>query len=120
MQLKVVSLEEIKHLKDVKIGDMLLCEGNVFMPVKNVIVISGYPTFFRTSNNLAFHLSPRIQLKTEKGFKSPELWDVLLINENLTPMLTTVNLIERTTFFYDILIDGNIVSPDGIIFRYSN
>jgi hypothetical protein len=119
MQLKVVSSQGVKNLNELKTEDLILCEGGIYLPIKNIVMISGYPTFFRTSNNLSFHISKRIQLKTDKGFKCPELWDTLIFDGTVTPMVTTVKLIERTTFFYDILIDGNIVSPEGIIFRYS-
>ncbi len=119
MQLKVVSDQGVKKFEDLKIGDLLLCEDGDYHVVKNIMIIAGCPTFIRTSTNFAIHLSPRIKLKTENGFKTPDLWDILILKNSTTPMITSINFLDRTAFFYDILIEGNLVSPDGIIFRFN-
>ena len=61
-----------------------------------------------------------MQLKTIEGFKVPELWDLLYINDSLTPMITKSQLLDRIMIFRDILIDGNMITPEGIVFRYSD
>lgn len=120
MLLKVISDQGVKRLGELKVGDLLLCEGKIYYPIKNIVMISDYPIYFRTSNGLSGHLSKRMKIKTEKGFKTPEIWDVLQLNDTVTPMITSVKLGDSIGFFYDILIEGNIVSSDGIIFRYSD
>jgi len=120
MQLRVIEDGKIKKLKDLKVGDLILCEGDIYLPVKSIVVISDTPIYCRASNNLTFHISTRTRIKTLEGFKIPELWDHIFINEDLTPVITTCTLIDRVMFFYDILIDGNIKSPEGIVFKYSD
>ena len=36
------------------------------------------------------------------------------------PMFIYVNTLDKIAIFRDILIDGNMVTPDGIVFRYSD
>jgi hypothetical protein len=120
MLLKVVSDQGVKRFDELKVGDLILCENKVYKPIKNIVMISDYPIYFRTSNNLSAHISRRMKIKTEKGFKSPELWDTLTMEDSVTPMITAVKTGEDIRFFYDILIEGNIVSSDGIIFKYSD
>lgn len=120
MQLKVRTPNSIKSISELVIGDLVLCEGNVYLPVKSIFMISCAPSFIRTSNNLFFYIPSRLKLKTTTGFKSPELWDILQIEDSITPMITTLKVIDRVMFFYDILVDGNIVSPEGLIFKYAD
>lgn len=118
--MRVITKDGIKNLKKLKIGDFVLCEGDVYLPVKSVLVTFEYPIFIRTSVNVSYRLSKRVQLKTERGFKFPELWDTLITTDKITPMITHVYFIDKLSFVYDILIDGNMVSLEGFIFRYSN
>jgi hypothetical protein len=118
MHLLVKLPNEYKKISELEVGDTVLCDGGEYLPVKNIVYISCKPTFCRTSNNLRMYLSERMQLKTAKGFKHPELWDVLPLSEELTPMLTTVKILDRVMIFRDILIDGNMVTVDGVVFRY--
>jgi hypothetical protein len=119
MQLKVITKDGSKHLKDLQVGELILCEGGQYLPVKSIMVISGNPILIRTSDNSQFHVTKRMVLKTDKGFKYPELWDTLIINQDITPMIVHLKIVDRIEFFYDILVDGNIVTPHGVIFRYS-
>ena len=118
MQLRVVTKEKNKFLKDVVVGDLLLCEDGNYMPVKNKMIIACKGFYYRLSNGTGFHISPRTTVKTTKGFIIPELWDSIEISKNLLPIVTTHQITENNIMFYDILIDGNIVSPEGIIFRF--
>ena len=120
MQFRVIEDNKIKKLKDLKIGDLILCEGDIYLPVKSIMIVSCNPIYYRTSNNLTFHISTRTKIKTLEGFKLPELWDSLDISQDLTPAITTCTKLDRIMFFYDILIDGNIKSPEGIVFKYSD
>lgn len=120
MQLKIRTPNSIKNISELVVGDLVLCEDGVYLPVKSIFMISCKPKFIRTSNNLFFYIPERIKIKTSTGFKSPELWDVLDINDAITPMITTLKIIDRVMFFYDILVEGNIVSPEGLIFKYAD
>lgn len=110
----------IRKLEELKIGDKILCEDGVFYPVKNIFMISEYPTFCRLSNGYILYLPKRMMLKTSTGFKHPELWDVIEITKELTPQVTTIKNLDRIMFFHDILIDGNMITPEGIVFKYGN
>jgi|688.fasta_scaffold437730_2 hypothetical protein len=120
MQLRVIENGKIKKLNDVKVGDLLLCEGGVYFPVKSIMIVSCYPMYYRASNNITFHMSTRTKIRTTDGFKIPELWDNIFVTEELTPTITTCTLLDRIMFFHDILIDGNLQSPEGIVFKYSD
>lgn len=77
--------------------------------------------FYRLSNNINFNLSERAQIKTLEGFKTPELYDKLhLVGSEITPSIVTISISKSILYFYDILIDGNIVSPEGIVFKYGD
>lgn len=102
------------------IGDKVLCEDGKYYPVKNILITSGYPTFCRLSNGFNFYIPKRMVLKTVKGFKHPELWDIVEINKELTPQVVTLKNIDRIMFFHDILIDGNMITPEGIVFKYTS
>jgi hypothetical protein len=84
------------------------------------VVISSYPTFIRLSNGTSYYIPERVRLKTSKGFKAPELWDVLEYNSDLTPQVINIRKIDRVMFFRDILIDGNMVAVEGLVFKYSD
>lgn len=120
MQLRAIENGKIKKLNDLRVGDLILCEGDVYLPIKSIVIVSCNPIYYRTSSNLTFHMSSRTRIKTVEGFKIPELWDHILITEDLTPVVTTCNIIDRIMFFHDILIDGDIKSPEGIVFKYSD
>lgn len=120
MQLRAIENGKIKKLKDLRVGDLILCEGDIYLPIKSIVIVSCYPLYYRLSNNVTFHISNRTKIKTTDGFKTPELWDNIVIAEELTPSATTCTLLDRIMFFHDILIDGNIKSPEGIVFKYSD
>lgn len=119
MQLKVISKEGIKFLKDVEVGDKLLCDNGKYLPVKSKYLIITHGIYFKLSNGITFHIYPRIKVKTLDGMKIPELWDTLYIDKKLQPVVVLCQLSEKKMIIYDILIDGNVVSPEGIIFSYS-
>lgn len=102
------------------IGDSLLCDDGNFYPVKNILTISCRPIFFRLSNGYSFYFSSRMKLKTTEGFQTPQLWDVIDLGDGITPQIISCKLLDNVMFFCDILIDGNIVTPEGVVFKYSN
>ena len=121
MQLHVICPEENRKIKDLKVGDFILCDDSVYRPIKSILVTTGECYFFRLSNNTCFHLGSRAKIKTEKGFKHPELWDTIkLLGSEITPSIISISVSKNILFFHDILIDGNIVSPEGIVFRYGD
>lgn len=120
MQLKVITKDGDIDPSQVKIGDLLLCDDGIFHPVLSIAVMASPGYYLRLSNNISFNIHPRIKIKTESGFKYPELWDTVLIDKNLTPMVTSVKEQVDVRFFYDILIQGNLVSPEKIIFRFGD
>lgn len=118
MQLRVITKEGVTPLKDLKIGTEVLCEDRNFYPVKNIAVIAHNGYFVKISTAFAFHVSPRTKIKTQSGFKFPEIYDTILIDKKLTPSIIQVSDSENVKFFYDIFIDGNMISPEGIVFRF--
>jgi hypothetical protein len=109
-----------KNVDNLEVGDLVLCEDGYYYPVKSVLVTSGYPLFCRLSNGLTYYIPERMFIKTIKGFKKPELWDIIPIDKTLTPQIVSVTNIEKIMFFRDILIDGNMITPEGVIFKYSS
>jgi hypothetical protein len=110
----------VKKLQDLKIGDKVKCEDGTYYPVLNVLVVSSYPLFCRLSNGFTYYIPERVLLKTLHGFKKPELWDILEWSVDLTPQIIGVRNIEKVMFFYDILIDGNMITPEGMVFKYAS
>lgn len=120
MQLKILTKDGEKEIKDLQVGELVLCEGNVFLPVKSIMVIAETGDYVRLSNNVGFNSHSRLRIKTDKGFKYPELWDLLPISKNLTPIVVSVNPRPDIRFFYDIMIEGNLISPDNVVFRFGD
>lgn len=112
--------EEYKKIEDLEVGDEVLCDTGEYLPIKSILYISCHPKFCSTSDNKRFTISSRLQIKTTRGFKSPELWDIIPITDDFMPMFIYVNTLDKIAIFRDILIDGNMVTPDGIVFRYSD
>jgi hypothetical protein len=110
----------LKRFEDLQVGDLVLCDDGLFYPIKNLMVVSCYPTFYRLSNGYSFYTSPRMLVKTTEGFKQLELWDTIELNSQLTPQIVTVKKIDKIMFFRDILIDGNMLTVEGIVFKYSS
>jgi hypothetical protein len=120
MYLLVKLPDEYRKIDDLQVGDLVLCDNGEYMPIKSIVYISCRPKFCIMSNNKRFTISSRLQIKTVNGFKSPELWDIIDISEEFMPMFTYVNTLDKILIFRDILIDGNMVTPEGIVFRYSD
>jgi hypothetical protein len=120
MQFRVISRDSHKYLKDVQVGDELLCDNGLYMPVKNKLLTVNKGLYCRLSNGFSFHVYSRIRLKTKNGFKLPELWDIIPISTEFEPSITTCQDSQRNIIFYDLLIDGNLVSPEGIVFKYGD
>ena len=118
MRLIVKTKDEYKKVDELVVGDEVFCDNGLYMPVKNIYYISSNPIYCKTSDNKIMYFSNRMQVKTVKGFKVPELWDILPIRDDFTPMIVYANTIDRVAIFRDILIDGNMVTVDGVIFRY--
>lgn len=110
----------IKKLENLQVGDRILCEDGLYHPVLNVFVVSSYPLFCRLSNGLTYYVPERMMLKTIHGFKKPALWDILELGKDLTPQIVAVRNIEKVMFFHDILIDGNMITPEGVVFKYAS
>ena len=120
MHLLVKLPDEYKKIDDLEVGDLVLCDNGEYLPIKSIVYISCHPKFCATSDNKRFTLSSRVQIKTTEGFKSPELWDIIPISDDFMPMFTYVNVLDKVSIFCDILVDGNMVTPEGIVFRYSD
>lgn len=120
MELRVITKDGNKHLRNLKVGELVLCDDNNFYPIRHIAVISDMGYSIRLSNNMSFNTHDRLRIKTEKGFKFPELWDSIPLSKKLIPMVTRIILRDRIKFFYDILIDRNMVSPEGIIFKFGD
>ena len=118
MQLQVISKDGKKYLKDVVVGELLLCDDGHYYPVRNKLLVIATGVFCRLSNGCSFHVYDRIKIKTSKGFKCPELWDVIPVSKDLEPVVATCQISLKKILFYDILIDGNTISPEGIVFMY--
>jgi hypothetical protein len=120
MQLKIITQDGIKELKDLKVGELVLCEDTLFHPVKSIVVLSMNGEFARLSNGVSFSFHNRFRIKTSKGFKYPELYDVLPISKKLTPIITSVKPRMEIRFFYDIMVEGNLISPEKVVFRFGD
>lgn len=120
MELRVVGKDRNYKLNQLKIGDLIKCEGDVFLPVKSILVIFCYGHSIHLSNRTKFTASPNLRIKTTEGIKIPEVGDIIRISKKLTPQVIKCVKSKRFKLFYDILIDGNIISPDGIIYRFGD
>jgi hypothetical protein len=110
----------VRNIDDLKVSDKIICDDGELREIKNIVVISSYPTFIRFSNGMAYYIPERMKIKTTKGFKSPELWDVIEISKDLAPQIVNVRKLDRVMFFRDILVDGNMVTAEGLVFKYSD
>jgi len=120
MELRVIGKDRVYKLNQLKVGDLVKCEGNVFLSVKSILVVFCYGYCVQLSNKVRFSASPNLRIKTTQGMKVPEVGDVIYLSKTLTPQITRFTKYEGFKFFYDILIDGNIISPDGIIYRFGD
>ena len=120
MQLQVILKDKNKYLKDVQVGDELLCEGGIYMPVKGKLLLVTRGIYCRLSNGFSFHVYERMKIKTTSGFKLPELWDIIPITREFEPSITSCQISQKDIIFYDLLIDGNLISPEGIVFKYGD
>lgn len=120
MQLNIITKTGKKALSDVKIGDFLLCDDGIYRPVKSILLTYEYGNYIRTADNFNFHITKRVKIKTSKGFKFLEKWDLIEVDKNFTPLVVEVNNSLSILLYYDILIEGNLISPEGIIFRFEN
>jgi hypothetical protein len=120
MQLKVITKDGITSLKDLQIGTNVLCEDGNAYPVKNIAVLAHNGYYVKLSSAFTFHVHPRIKIKTQNGFKFPEVYDILPISKDFTPSVIQVSDSSDVKFYYDIFIDGNMISPEGIVFKFSD
>lgn len=119
MQLKVIHKDKAVPVRDLKIGDLIMCVDG-YKPIKSKFLISTIAVFYRLSNGTEFHSYDRILIKTNKGFKVPELWDTIDIDKTLQPVVVHKEFSQNIIVICDILIDGSIISPEGIIMKYGN
>lgn len=113
--------KSVKKIENLTVGEFILCEDGEYYPIRSILVTACYPIFCRLSNGLTFYVPKRMLIKTVTGFKTPELWDILELNDKeITPQIVNIRNIEKIMFFHDILIDGNIVTADGFVFKYSS
>lgn len=120
MQLKVITKDGITSLKDLKIGTNVLCEDGNAYPVRNIAVIAHTGYYIKISSAFSFHIPPRLKIKTQNGFKFPDVYDIIPISKDFSPSVIQVSESMDIKFYYDILIDGNMISPEGIIFTFSD
>lgn len=120
MQLRIITPDGIKFLKELSVGDMVWCDSEQFLPVKSILVSCDYATYMRLSNGVGFDMSNRTTLKTSTGFKYPDLYDEIPISDTLVPRVIHQAKTETLRFLYDILIAGNMVSPEGIVFKFGD
>lgn len=121
MNLKVATAQgEYVDISELQVGDEVLCDDGNYYPVKSIVVFAIHPEFIRLTNFVSFYAYPRMQIKTTKGFKYPERDDVLQLGKNLCPMVYSARYTDDVKFCYDILIDGNMVSREGIVFKFSS
>jgi hypothetical protein len=118
MQLKVILRDKIKSIKDVEVGDEILCDDKIFRPVKSKLLVATYGIFYRLSNGVEFHIYDRIRIKTPTGFALPKLWESVYIDKKTEPMVVLCEPTQNIIVMCDILIEGNIISPDGIVIKY--
>jgi hypothetical protein len=119
MQLKVVCKDKAIPVREVKVGDLVMCtEG--YKPVKSKFLITAVALFYKLSNGIEFHSYERILIKTTKGFKVPELWDTVYIDHNLQPLVVYKEFSQTVMVLCDILVDGSVISPEGIVMKYGN
>lgn len=118
MQLKVILRDSIKNIKDIEVGEEILCEDGTFKPVLSKFLVATHGIFYRLSNGLEFHTYERIKIKTPTGFKNPNLWDSVYIDKKTEPIVVLKECSQNIMVICDILIDGNIITPDGIIIKY--
>lgn len=120
MQLRVITKDGITPLKNLKVGTNVLCDDGKSYPVKSILLIVHTGYFVKISTSFFFYVSPRTKIKTKNGIKFLELYDTLFIDANLTPSVIQINPSTTIKFYYDILIDGNMISPEGIVFNFSD
>ena len=120
MQLRVITPDGIKFLKELRVGDMVWCDSEQFLPVRSRAVTFDYSHFIRLSNAIVCDISTRTRLKTKDGFKYPSVYDEILITDNLIPLVVGIDKTPARRFLYDILIDGNMVSPEGVVFKFGD
>jgi hypothetical protein len=121
MNLKVATAQgKYLDLPKLKVGDEVLCEDGKYYPVRSIAVFAMKPDIIRLTNFTWFYAVPRLLVKTSTGFKYPERYDVIPINKDLKPMVFFIRDTDEVRFCYDILIDGNMVSLDGVVFKFSS
>lgn len=120
MQLKVITKDGIKSLSEVIIGEEVLTDSGCFTKVKSILVTRGHGNYIKLGTGFFFHTTDRTLIKTSCGFKKIELWDVVEISAELTPLVVCLDISKHEMFLYDILIEDSLVSPEGIVFRFGN
>lgn len=119
MQLKVITKDGVTPLKDLRIGTNVLCEDGKSYPVRNIAVVAHRGYYIKISSAFGFHIHSRFKIKTENGFKFPEVYDIIPIDKDFTPSVIATVESTDVKFYYDIHIDGNMISPEGIVFKFS-
>jgi hypothetical protein len=124
MQLRVITPDGIRFLHDLQVGSLVMCDIGEYLPVKSIAVTVDFATYIRLSNAVGFDVNQRTQILTStenmREFKFPELYDELPISTNFIPKVVQSAKTKTIRFLYDILIDGNMVSPEGVIFKFGD
>lgn len=120
MQLNVITPDGIKFLHELKVGDHVWCDSQNYLPIKSIVVVVEQATQIRLSTGESYHFSTRARVLTSIGFKFPELYDEIPISPKLIPQVIRSAITTQLCFLYDILIDGNMVSPEGITFKFGD
>jgi hypothetical protein len=105
-------------LKQVKVGDQLLCENDTFNTVIDITPFSSHTLRIEVSNLKRYYIPKSMQLKTINGFKFPQIGDIIYINDNYKPVITNIVNTQRIEIHYDIMTDkGTLVNIDNMAFR---
>jgi hypothetical protein len=120
MQLKAVLKDKVVPLNEIQIGDYLLCDDGHYKPVRSKLLLATHGIFYRLSNGVEFHIYSRVKVKTKNGFKLPELWDEIPISKREIPLVVLQEESQKIMIICDILIDGNIVSSEGIVIKFGD
>jgi hypothetical protein len=125
MQLQVITPDGIRFLHDLQVGSLVLCDIGEYLPVKSIAVTVDFATYIRLSDAVGFDVSSRTKVlvllpDATPVFKFPELYDVLPTSIKYQPQIVQSAKTKTIRFLYDILIDGNMISPEGVIFKFGD
>jgi hypothetical protein len=120
MAFKIFTSNGTRKLNELNVGDLILCENSTYNPIRSISVTTGPVRRIYFSNGISMPSYGRMRVLTTTGFKVLEIEDIVFIAKNNVPFVTKADLDFSVHFLYDILIDGNMITTDGIIFRFGD